>query len=262
MQISRSFFLFMLYSAMGWIFESTFCTVRDGRWEDRGFLYGPVCPIYGAGAMAAAWAAGAAASLLDGGVPVWAAYVVSVLGSAVLEFGTSWILEKMFHAVWWDYSRLPFNIQGRISLFTSLGFGVAGVTIIYGIAPVTEGVVDRIPDAGIEILALASMAVFSADLTLTVSALTDFAGIVERAQGTLDGRMEVLVEDAHQRTVEARERMEQERERMRRRLGEMSRARQLAVRRVRALRYPKIGEERLEQALEDLREVIRSRRGE
>ena len=81
MWISRYFVYFVIFSFFGWIYESIYCTIKSKRWENRGFLYGPLCPIYGAG-----------------GVGITA---------IVLEYGTSWTLEKLFHAYWWDYSEMP-----------------------------------------------------------------------------------------------------------------------------------------------------------
>ena len=127
MCVSKYVCLFLVYSFLGWIFESAFCTTKSGKWENRGFLYGPIVPIYGTGAVAI--------SLIvrlpvGRGVVLSPAliYIISVIGSAILEYATSWILEKLFHALWWDYSKLPLNILGRVSLFTSLGFGFGGLS--------------------------------------------------------------------------------------------------------------------------------------
>lgn len=258
MWISRTFLLLILYSVMGWIYESAFCTLKDGKWENRGFLYGPLCPIYGFGALAAVFAVNRAGAALDV-LPVWGVYLISVAGSAVLEYATSWTLEKLFHAVWWDYSDMPFHLQGRISLFTSCGFGVAGVLIVYAIAPATENWVDWIPPLWTEALSLVCMALFAADLTLTVSALTDLAHLVEQWEAALDGRMETFVDAAQQKTAEAKGRIVQEQARLLRRLEGVSKVRQLAFRRVYSLRYPKIEEARLKSLLARLKNIMQSR---
>ena len=68
----------------------------------------------------------------------WQIFLVAFLGSIVLEYGTSWALEKLFHAYWWDYSSMPLNINGRVCFPYSVGFGVAGLIVVYFIAPFTN----------------------------------------------------------------------------------------------------------------------------
>lgn len=191
--------LFIIYSFVGWIYESSFCTVTSGKWENRGFLYGPVCPIYGTGAVAISVVMRA---LQSGGSSVepWKVFVISVLGSVVLEFTTSWVLEKLFHAVWWDYSNLPFNVEGRISLFSSLGFGFAGLLVVYVLAPFTEEVIQELSPAAAEVLALIFVFLFAVDLTLTVSALLDFDQAVIRMEDAFNQNMDVIVDGAVNRT--------------------------------------------------------------
>ena len=199
MWISRTVCLFMIYSCLGWIYETTLCTVKDGRWENRGFFYGPVCPIYGTGAVgisAVMSLAGSSRVTLEN----WQIFAISVVGSAVLEYITSWALEKMFHAVWWDYSKLPFNLHGRISLFTSLGFGLGGLLVVYVIAPFTEEAVRHVAPLPTEFLSLCFLAVFMVDLTLTVTALLHFDQMVAHAEDTFNRRMEDLVQNTVQRT--------------------------------------------------------------
>ena len=199
MWISRYVCLFMIYSFLGWVYETIYCTVKSGKWENRGFLFGPACPIYGTGAIAISVVMGLTAQN-NIQLSTWQIYLISVVGSAVLEFVTSWALEKKFHALWWDYSRLPFNIQGRISLFTSLGFGIAGLLIVYYIAPATEEMMDAVPPIMTEFLSLLLLFIFSADLTLTVVALYHFERVVERVEDSFNNGMEAIVDSTVQRT--------------------------------------------------------------
>ena len=160
----------MIYSLIGWVYESIYCTVKSGKWENRGFLYGPACPIYGTGAVAISILITLTAGA-DVSFEPWQIFLISVAGSAVLEYITSWALEKTFHALWWDYSYLPFNLNGRISLFTSLGFGGAGLIIVYYLAPATETLMSILSPLATEILALLLVVAFTVDMTLTVTAL-------------------------------------------------------------------------------------------
>jgi uncharacterized membrane protein len=199
MWISRYACLFVIYSFLGWVYETIYCTVKGGKWENRGFLFGPVCPIYGTGAIAiSAVMSLTAQNSIE--LSAWQIFLISVVGSAVLEFVTSWVLEKTFHALWWDYSKLPFNIQGRISLFTSLGFGVAGLLIVYYIAPATEEVMVTVPSIMTELLSLILIFLFAADLTLTVVALYHFEKVVARVEDSFNNGMEAIVDSTVQRT--------------------------------------------------------------
>jgi uncharacterized membrane protein len=129
----------MIFSCMGWIYETIYCTIKRKRWENRGFLYGPVCPIYGAGAIACEMLV----DLLNSPQYAfhytwWQVFIVSFFGSIVLEYSTSWALEKLFHAYWWDYSQMPLNIKGRVCFPCSVGFGFAGILVVYAIVPFME----------------------------------------------------------------------------------------------------------------------------
>ena len=205
MWVNRVFCLFIIYSLMGWIYETVFCTIKGKKWENRGFLYGPVCPIYGVGALIVT---GIVEMIKKSGAEpqVWMIFVVSVIGSAVLEYVTSWVLEKIFHAVWWDYSNMPLNLHGRISLFTSLGFGGAGLLIVYVLAPFAEGIVDAIPTFGLDVLVLALMFILASDFTLTVSALHHFDVMVRRIDTTINQNMDAFVEKTIKRVHSFRDR--------------------------------------------------------
>ena len=126
--LEHLFLWFVLYSFIGWIYESILVSVMERRLVNRGFLDGPLCPIYGAGA------ALAIALLHNMHNPI-TIFLISAIGASVLEYVTSWAMEKMFHARWWDYSDYRFNLQGRICLLGALVFGIAGVAIIDIIQP-------------------------------------------------------------------------------------------------------------------------------
>lgn len=160
-------------------------TLWSGKWENRGFLYGPVIPIYGVGALLGTilftkYVTDYSPSLV---------FVIGFLGSALLEFPTSVILEKLFHAYWWDYSGAPFNIQGRVSLFSSMGFGVGAIIIVYVINPRLLLLLSKINSNLLQLISLFSVMLFTADLTLTVSVLGDFEKKVINLQKSIDEHM-------------------------------------------------------------------------
>lgn len=195
MWFSRHFIIFIVFSFLGWVWESIYCTLRSRKWQARGFLYGPICPIYGFGALGGVCLVEFFSA--EGIVPEWwQVFLVSVAASAILEYFTSWGLEKLFHAYWWDYSKVPLNLNGRISLPTSLGFGVAGLLVFYVLAPLTQRAIAPIPDPAAEITAMLLVAVISADTTLTVSALSEFDERISAFDVAFNDRMTDIVDAA------------------------------------------------------------------
>lgn len=120
----------IVFSVLGWVYECIYCSIKSGHWENRGFLFGPVCPIYGTGAISVFILVEYVHFMSFEVPPLWQIFLIFALGSAVLEYTTSWIMEKFFHARWWDYSNLPLNLNGRICLPASILFGVMGILIL------------------------------------------------------------------------------------------------------------------------------------
>ncbi len=235
MWISKYVCLFMIYSFMGWVYETIFCTIKERKWENRGFLYGPVCPIYGIGAVIISVIMEVT---LEKGITLsaWQIFIISTIGSMVLEYVTSWGLEKLFHATWWDYSNFPLNIHGRISLFTSLGFGLAGMLIVYVIEPFTVNTLSYIAPIIIELLALCFLFVFAVDLTLTVTALMHFDRTIVRMEGIFNQRMEAFVDITVQQTNLIKESINKKKYSVNEQLTALSKFTKNTVRRIRVFR--------------------------
>ncbi len=124
------FLLYIAYSTLGWCGEMLYCSVPKGRLcEKRGFLNGFLCPIYGHGALLVLYC-------LHGGFrnPLLTFFFGAVLTS-VLEYFTSWIMEKLFHMRWWDYSHYKLQINGRVCLLNSTCFGLACVLLCHLVQP-------------------------------------------------------------------------------------------------------------------------------
>ena len=171
MILAQYFVEFMFYSFLGWVWESIYCTYKEKHWQDRGFLFGPYCPIYGSCVVAAEIVFG---HILPGDLQeqsVITIFIISYIGSAIAEFGTSWVLEKRFHARWWDYSKMPLNIQGRICVPVSICFGLAGIFCVKVLIPWMTGLHNDIPALLYEGLALALAMIFGADFALTEASL-------------------------------------------------------------------------------------------
>lgn len=117
------FLLFMVYSSLGWLIEVIVTIFEHRKVVNRGFLIGPICPIYGTGALLI--------SLILAPTENWfAIFCVAVVGGSILEYTVSVLMERLFRVRWWDYNDKPFNLNGRICLESSLLFGVAGILIV------------------------------------------------------------------------------------------------------------------------------------
>ena len=122
--------LFYISSFIGWLQEVIQTIICDKKFINRGFLIGPICPVYGFGSMAITFFLTKYES--DPLVVFFGATIIC----AVLEYFTSWAFEKVFKARWWDYSNMPYNINGRICLLYSLAFGLGALLVIYLFNPV------------------------------------------------------------------------------------------------------------------------------
>lgn len=107
--LCRVIFYFMIYSVVGWIYETTLCSITDRHFVNRGFLNGPYCPIYGSGALLDVLILGRIEN-------PFLLFILGVLVTCSLEYLTSYVMEKLFKARWWDYSDKKFNIGGRVCL--------------------------------------------------------------------------------------------------------------------------------------------------
>ena len=142
--LSRYFVYFIIYSFFGWIYETIYCTVHEKTWQNRGFLYGPCIPLYGVGATVA--------QIIFIDLPFQelrdASYIliflVCSIGSFILEYGTSYVLERRFNARWWDYSNFRFNINGRICILCSCCFGLGCTLTILFFNPLLRNMFDYI----------------------------------------------------------------------------------------------------------------------
>ncbi|MCD8149292.1 MAG: hypothetical protein LUE92_06975 [Clostridiales bacterium] len=189
--IPSYFVEFVIYSFLGWLWESVFCTIRHKEWNNRGFLYGPVCPIYGVSVLIADIVfTRLNAANID--LPVVAIFFICMFGSAVIEFVTHWYLEKRFHATWWDYSALPFNIQGRVCLQVSAGFGAAGVLIVKYLLPFTSSMQTAVPTPVEETLSILLAALLGADIAITEASMSSLLQTIEAYKTEFDQRAEEM----------------------------------------------------------------------
>ena len=129
-------FWLILYSFMGWIWESCYVSIKEKKLVNRGFVTGPVCTIYGVGAMSVYLVL---RPLQDHGL--WL-FLGGIVLATILEYVTSWVMEKLFHTSWWDYSERPFNLHGRICLGCSIAWGFFTLLMFEILQPFAQWVID------------------------------------------------------------------------------------------------------------------------
>lgn len=147
MTLYEAAFYFIIYAILGWMSEVIFSTCKKGTFINRGFLNGPVCPIYGCGAVLILFLL---QKVMDN---YFLVFILSVLITTAIEFLTGLFLELIFHNKWWDYSNRRFNIKGYVCLLFSILWGVACLFVVAVIHPGVSFIVKSIPkQVGIWIL--------------------------------------------------------------------------------------------------------------
>lgn len=174
--------VFYLYCVLGWCFESTVVSVQQRHFVNRGFLRGPMLPIYGFGATI----------LLHVSLPLYdkpaALFLASMAAATVFEYVVGVIMEKLFKVKYWDYSEHRFQFQGRICLQSSLCWGFLGLILARVIHPPVEMVVAGLPFAALAIVDILLTILFAGDVVVSVRTALDLAKLLEeldelRAQG-------------------------------------------------------------------------------
>ena len=154
--------LFLIYSFLGWCVEVCFVAVTSGRVVNRGFLNGPVCPIYGVGML------GALLLLEPVSENLLLLFFLGMLICTFVELIGGWILERAFHTRWWDYTDEPFNLGGYICLRFSIMWGIAVTFAVRLIHPMVLSFVNWLPQLVGWILIGILYALFLADFVLTL----------------------------------------------------------------------------------------------
>lgn len=186
--ICQWFLYFSIYSVLGWVCETVYCSVIQRKFVNRGFLNGPVCPIYGVGAVLVIFLLQPAAG------NIVLLFVSGLVVTTVLEYLTSVLLEKLFHMKWWDYSQFKLQINGRVCLLNSLMFGALSVFVMLVLHPRVENLVKLIPIKFLPWVSLVIAAIFIADTIVTVRSILILKG---------------KLEEVHQILAEIREKSEQ-----------------------------------------------------
>ena len=161
MTLSQYIVCFIIYSFLGWLYESIFYSLQFKKLVNTGFLHGCICPIYGLACVMNTM-------LLKNVHCAAAVFILSILIISAIEYGVSYTLERLFDKRWWDYSDWPANINGRISLFSSLGFGAMSVFQMFILNPAVDTFIMRMSDKMIHTVIFMFIICIAGDLLLTV----------------------------------------------------------------------------------------------
>lgn len=222
MQIYYLMLYFFTYGFLGWCTEVAFATVKQRKFVNRGFLNGPICPVYGVGVSIVVFFL---MPYRDNRILL---YILSTILVTLLEGLTGWLMDKIFHHKWWDYTGQPLNIGGYVCLVFSLIWGAACVVIMRGIHPVIHKMLSLIPQAvGIVIIAILELALF-VDLYVTAAgilklnrqldAMAKIAAELRELSDKLGEDIYENVMDTLEVTEESRRRLEDAAEESKRRL--------------------------------------------
>lgn len=165
LEFEKLFISFFIFSCIGWIIEELATYPDYHRFVNRGFLIGPYCPIYGCGYVFITL------FLTKFYLYPVALFFLAVVICSILEYLTSYLMEKLFHARWWDYSQKRFNINGRICLIDTVAFGILGLLIIYLINPFYIKFISSINENIIDIVFYITSIIFFVDVIMSVKVM-------------------------------------------------------------------------------------------
>lgn len=166
--------LFFFYCFCGWVWESCYVSACKRHWVNRGFLHGPLLPIYGSGAII----------ILFVTLPVEEdlrlVFLLGMIAATVLEYITGAVMERMFKVRYWDYSHHRFNLNGYICLSSSLAWGVFSILLVRFVHPPIAGLLADVPGWLVDPLALAITVAFTVDVVRSVQEALDLKEILTR----------------------------------------------------------------------------------
>ena len=179
MSIYQILWYFMIYSVLGWMIEVSFHAVTLGKVVNRGFLNGPLCPVYGSGVLMVL-----AVVYVDGMLfgfetdlqkaNTFGLFIVGIVFATLIELIAGFALDKLFHARWWDYRGMKFNLNGYICLAFSIIWGLAIAFVLRVVQPMFEAFVSWIPTIGGWIALAIMYVIFILDITTTVLTVLKF----------------------------------------------------------------------------------------
>ena len=171
------FLLFFVSAVLGWMMEVTAKLIQFHRFINRGFLIGPYCPIYGVGSVLIT------ALLSRYSKDPVTVFVMAMVVCGTLEYLTSYLMEKLFHARWWDYSQKRFNLNGRVCADTLIPFGLLGLAMVYGAKPLLFRLLDSLPLGVEEGLCIGLTVLILTDTVISATVLSKLRKTAEASGG-------------------------------------------------------------------------------
>lgn len=165
--MAHLFLWFVFYSLIGWLWEVSLYLIEDRKFVNRGFLNGPYCPIYGFGALLILMVLGNVEEPIT-------LFFLSAIFTCSLEYLTSWGMEKIFHARWWDYSERPLNLNGRVCMIGAVAFGSLSVLMLKVVHPSVLRQMERFSETELSATATVLFVLMSVDLIYTVTKFSAF----------------------------------------------------------------------------------------
>ena len=182
-EIYYYFLLFLIYSFIGWLIEVIGKLIEKHKFINRGFLIGPICPIYGHGCILMILTL---SRYKDNPLVL---FVNAIFICSLLEYFTSYFMEKIFKARWWDYSTKRFNLNGRICAETMIPFGILGTLVICVINPIFEYLLNLFNFETIKITAVVLFIIYIIDYTISLIIMFGFKGTLKTVEK--DGTEEI-----------------------------------------------------------------------
>ena len=182
-EIYYYFLLFLIYSFIGWLIEVIGKLIEKHKFINRGFLIGPICPIYGHGCLLMILTL---SRYKDNPLVL---FVNAIFICSLLEYFTSYFMEKIFKARWWDYSTKRFNLNGRICAETMIPFGILGTLVICVINPIFEYLLNLFNFETIKITAIVLFIIYIIDYTISLIIMFGFKGTLKTVEK--DGTEEI-----------------------------------------------------------------------
>lgn len=183
--IETYFLLFIIYAIIGWLMEVALTFIQHRKFVNRGFLIGPYCPIYGFGGVAITVLLSNFMETIDSvnlTDSIWISTIVIMFICGTLEYATSYLMEKIFHARWWDYHRFRFNINGRICLETLLPFTIIGQIILRFANPIFLELINNMSTIWLHIISALLFTVFAIDVCVSYNIIHSFRKISNEAK--------------------------------------------------------------------------------
>lgn len=188
--------MFLIYAMIGWLWETPFVSIKKGKFVNRGFLRGPIIPIYGFAITTIMISLKAYDDLIrvTGWHRVAAIMLYAAFVATVWEYVTSYLLEVIFKTRWWDYSPKPFNIKGRIALHASIFWGIGSTILWFYVNHGLMAFYERVPIGAMRSFLAIAYAIVLVDVAFTLVELVNLRSLVNRLHHISDEMFEGMTE--------------------------------------------------------------------